>query len=193
MEKLGKEWQRRIIDVCGIAPFDPQTPTEIYLTHLHKDHMPLVHQLGKHVKFMVAEELVNEVEKRYGVVGRVQPCDDVLKLEHMYRVGMRIRGTHTYAYFIGNAMIIPECTTPRTILTEYKPKVALVFSFHQAHTDTLEPFSNTDPNIDYLLDNKTWHPYRENVIPKVLYSSTLEDRQLYMQKHHLSIRKEGKG
>ena len=131
--------------------------------------------IGSQVKFMIAEDLYDDVKKQYGDVAEIETWGDTLKLEHMFIAAGIHRATWTYGYFVDGVLILPECTKPRTTLKEYKPKASIVLCSRQSHNQILEPFSNNDPDIDYFVDNKVWNPYRRNVIPKRIHADIRVD------------------
>lgn len=76
-------------------------------------------------------------------------------------------------------MVIPECDNPDQLIKEYGPKLAFVLVSYQSHNH-LSSFNNHRRDV-FIVHNKVWRPYAPNVIPKIVFSSTDEDRLLYLK------------
>jgi hypothetical protein len=179
--KLGSEWQRRLLDVCGLR-FTKSEPMEAFITHLHRDHLPFREEiLNSQLVFKVPEYLIDPLRCKYPRTKiEIEVYTDVMRLPHTFRLSDgRFQTTDSYAYFIGNALVIPECNEPARVLEEYRAKVVFTLVFHQSHNHLIQRFDHNRDDIDFLVDNRTWDKYKENVIPKVVYSRVSDDIELY--------------
>jgi hypothetical protein len=176
VEMLGPEWWHRMIDVCGVGTFRREKERSIYVTHLDLDHLPLKeHILEANVRFFTAPKFMKELSAFYGDAFSVHEYDDVLMLKHSTVRGGRVIQRLTCAFFIGEAMIIPECDSPDKLIEEYRPKFALMFVAQQSRQHSAG-FSDHRRDV-FILHNKVWKPYAPNVIPKIVFSST--DKNLF--------------
>jgi len=180
VKMLGPEWRHRMIDVCGIGVFRKREEREVFITHLDSDHLPLKeHVAGSRLKFRAPAPLLAILTERYGDSFEVQEYSDVLKLEHMtFSVNKRkLVSRTTYAFFIKDSIIIPECDTPDRLIEEYRPRFAFVLVCYQSHNH-ISGFNNRRRDV-FIVHNKVWKPYAPNVIPKIVFSSASEDVELF--------------
>jgi len=178
-KRLRNEWHRRIIDVCGLGIFSRIQQRIVYITHLHRDHLPLKEYVaGANLKFCTGPRYVKLLQEKYRDFEVIE-YTDVVEVEHTYPYAGRYRVTKTYVFFIGDGIIIPECDNPSEVIREYEAKVTLVFVSQQSHNH-LSNFNNRRDDV-YILDNRTWERNKPNIIPKIVFSSTDEDRRLYLE------------
>jgi hypothetical protein len=74
-------------------------------------------------------------------------------------------------------MVIPESDNPDKLIEEYRPKFAFMFVAYQSHQHPVS-FNNHRRDV-FILHNKIWRPYAPNIIPKIVFSSTKEDKELF--------------
>jgi hypothetical protein len=179
VKMLGPEWRHRMIDVCGVGVFRRKEERLTYITHLDLDHLPLKeYVLGAKIRFFTASKFMRGLEAFYGGAFDVCEYNDVLMLKHTTISGKRkIVEKETCAFFIGEAMIIPECDDPDKLIMEYRPKFAFIFVSQQSHQHPVS-FNNHRRDV-FILHNKVWTPYAPNVIPKIVFSSTEEDKKMF--------------
>jgi len=179
VKMLGAEWRHRMVDVCGVGVFRRKDERLVYITHLDSDHLPLKeHVLGANMRFFTASKFVKKLEVFYGGAFDVYEYSDVLMLRHTtINSKRRIVERETCAFFVGEAMIIPECDDPDELIREYRPRVAFIFVAQQSHQHPVG-FNNHRRDV-FILHNKIWKPYAPNVIPKIVFASTGEDRRLF--------------
>ena len=175
---LGSEWRHRMFDVCGVGWFRRREERDVFITHLDPDHLPLKeYVIGAPLRFFAAGDLLPALLRRYGDSFEVAEYDDVLRLEHTTVSKGRFVTRTTYAFFIRNAMVIPECNSPNRLIREYSPRFAFLFVSYQSHRHPVG-FNNRRRDV-FILHNKVWKPYAPNVIPKIVFSYTEEDREFY--------------
>jgi len=179
VKMLGPEWRHRIIDVCGVGAFKRSEERLAYITHLDPDHLPLKEYiLGAKVRFFTAPKFVKGLDAFYGGAFEVCEYSDVLMLKHATVTGRgKVVERETCAFFMGEAMVIPECDDPDGLIKEYKPRFAFIFVAQQSHRHPVG-FNNNRRDV-FILHNKVWKPYAPNVIPKIVFSSTREDREAF--------------
>jgi len=180
VKMLGPEWRHRMIDVCGIGVYRKDTWREVFITHLDPDHLPLKeHIAGGLLKFRVPKEYFCHVSKIYGELFEVEEYSDVLRLEHttLWPGRGKYVTRAAYAFFIRDSMVIPECDNPDQLIKEYGPKLAFVLVSYQSHNH-LSGFNNYRRDV-FIVHNKVWKPYAPNIIPKIVFASTSDDRELF--------------
>lgn len=159
-----------LLDVCGVVPFSRSHYKSAFITHMHKDHLPLRERV-RGIILYTGRAYVDSLKRFYG-----EACEytDVLELDHTYPYEGKIRTVKTYGFFIKEVLFIPECDNPEEILKEYSPKVSLVCVSRQSRQHPVD-FKGRDDV--YIVDNGSWFKYKPNVIPKVVFSEA--DRQYY--------------
>ena len=167
-----------MFDVCGIGEFRRREERDVFITHLDPDHLPLrEYILGAPSRFYTAADIPPALRKRYGGSFEVAEYDDVLKLKHTTISNRRFVTKTAYAFFLKEAMIIPECDDPDALIREYSPKFTFLFVSYQSHNHLVK-FNNHRRDV-FILNNKVWRPHAPNVIPKIVFSCTREDREFY--------------
>jgi hypothetical protein len=131
---------------------------------------------GFRLRFYTGSKYVERLQKRYGGFP-VEEYTDVLELEHGYYYMERWMRTKAYAFFIKDAIVIPECNNPEKLIEEYRLRMAFIFVAYQSHNH-LTGFNNNRNDV-FILDNRVWEPYKPNIIPKVVLSNSLEDRKIF--------------
>ncbi len=182
VKMLPREWYHRMVDVCGVGVFDKRQWRDVFITHLDSDHLPLKEAIaGAKIKFYVARGLVPAIQKAYGDAFEVVEYTDVLKLKHTtltFRArGMKFVEKATYAYFIHDAVVLPESDNIDRLVEEYKPKFTFLFTAYQSHSHPVN-FNNHRRDV-FILHNKVWKPYAPNIVPKIVFSCSTDDRALY--------------
>lgn len=181
VKMLGSEWWRRMVDVCGVGTFRREKRREVFITHLHLDHMPLKEYIaGAKVRFYVAPAYLTDVMKAYGDSFEVCEYRDIIETAHTALYNQKYVKVKTFGYFFGDELVIPECDGPDDLIKEYSLKTAFIFVAHQSHNHPVS-FNNRRRDV-FIIDNSTWKPYAPNVIPKIVFSSAPSDAELY-RKH----------
>jgi len=178
VKMLGPEWRHRMIDVCGIGTFRRAEYRDVFVTHIHLDHLPLKEYIaGARLKFFTAPEYYSALIKRYG--GEFEVCEytDIIRTSHTTLIGRQFVKVNTYGFFWKDALLVPESDDVASLIKEYAPKFALVFISYQSHLHPVS-FNNRRGDV-FIVDNRVWKPYAQNVIPKIAFSCTEEDRELY--------------
>lgn len=184
---LGSEWWHRMIDVCGVGTYRKEAWREVFITHLDPDHLPLKeHVAGGLLKFKVSEEHFCYISKTYGDLFEVEEYGDVLRLEHttLWLSRRKYVTRTTYAFFIKDSMVIPECDNPDQLIKEYRAKFAFILVSYQSHNH-LSGFNNHRGDV-FIVHNKVWKPYAPNIIPKIVFASTSEDKDLF-NRHMINV------
>jgi hypothetical protein len=178
VKMLGSEWWHRMIDVCGVGMFRRDRERHGYITHLDPDHLPLKeYVLNAKVRFFTAPKFVEKLSAFYGKAFNIFEYNDVLTMKHTTFSEGRFVEKDVCAMFIGNAMVIPESDNPDKLIEEYRPKFAFMFVAYQSHQHPVS-FNNHRRDV-FILHNKIWRPYAPNIIPKIVFSSTKEDKELF--------------
>jgi len=178
VKMLGPEWRHRMIDVCGVGKFRRRDQRDVFITHLHLDHLPLKEYiLGANLRFFSPKTYLANVEKIYGDTFEICEYDDVIETEHTSIHGRKYIKVKTYCFFLGETLVIPECDDPNKLLREYSPKFTIIFIAHQSHFHLVD-FNNRRKDV-FILDNRVWEPYAPNIIPKIVFSSAQSDIELY--------------
>lgn len=188
IKKLGSEWQRIILDVCGLRRPEKEDEISIYQSHLHLDHVALPGDLiDKKAIFKAPGTLVDDLKRKYRKAMRVNPkiqieeYTDVLKVPHTSynpKLG-KWKSGFSFVFFIkaskGTALVVPECDIPAEIVREYKADVNIVMAFARSRRHQVTFFDYVD--VDYIVDNRIWFFTNtdSHTIPKVLFSMTRED------------------
>ena len=177
VKMLPQEWWHRMIDVCGVGVFERRVARDVFITHLDPDHLPLREYVaGSRLTFLSAPKLVDELARKYRGFEVIE-YRDVLELEHTTLSSGRHVLKTAYAYFIEDCVVIPECDDPDELICEYKAKLHFLFVSHQSHHHPVS-FNNNRRDV-FILDNRVWKPYAPNIIPKIVFSSTRDDEELF--------------
>jgi hypothetical protein len=124
-----------------------------------------------------APKFVEKLNAFYGKAFNIFEYNDVLMMKHTTFSEGRFVEKDVCAMFIGNAMVIPESDNPDKLIEEYRPKFAFMFVAYQSHQHPVS-FNNHRRDV-FILHNKIWRPYAPNIIPKIVFSSTKEDKELF--------------
>lgn len=196
-KKLGSEWQRIVLDVCGLKRPEKNDKTLIHQTHLHQDHVALPGDIvDKKVIFKAPSALVDGLKRKYRKAMRINPeiqieeYSDVLELPHSsFNPAERrhVPGKSYAHFFPGDILFVPECDDPAQVIREYEPRVSITMAARRSKRFRVV---QTEFEADYWVDNRIWYwecwkRREQKVIPKVLYSCLKEDIELFRQlKHH---------
>lgn len=182
VKMLPPEWRHRIVDVCGVGPFKRTELRDVFVTHTHLDHLLLKEYVhGARLRFFTAKKYLPEITGKYGDIFEVCEYRDVAEVHHTTRHGNRFVSVASFVYFIKDAVIIPESDNPGELIREYAPRFAFTFVSRQSHLHPVS-FNNRRRDI-FILDNAVWRPYAPNIIPKIAFSCSKEDRELYRRFH----------
>jgi hypothetical protein len=178
VKMLGPEWWHRMIDVCGVGVFRREERRDVFITHTHLDHLLLEEYIkGARLRFFAASEYCSELINKYGGEFEVYEYKDVIKTSHTTFVGRQYVKVNTYGFFWKDAMLVPETDNPELLIAEYAPKFAFIFASYQSHKHPVG-FNNARKDV-FIVDNRVWRPYSPNVIPKIVFSCSRSDRELY--------------
>jgi len=167
-----------MFDVCGLGFFRRREERDVFITHLDPDHLPLKeYVIGAPLRFYTAASILPSLVRRYADAFEVAEYDDVLELEHTTISNRRFVTKTAYAFFLKDAMIIPECDNPDALIREYSPKFAFLFVSYQSHHHLVR-FNNRRRDV-FILHNKVWRPHAPNIIPKIVFSCTKEDKEFF--------------
>ena len=165
-----------MFDVCGIGEFRRREERDVFITHLNLDHLPLKEYVADaRMRFYVAPPIFQEVHRRYGDVFDVEEYSDILMVEDEYLYMGRTRRNYAFAYFIHDAVVVPECCNASELIEEYSVKYAFVFVFKQPRSH-FSDFNNHRRDV-FILDNSVWRPYAPNIIPKIVFAES--DRKAF--------------
>jgi len=175
---LGAEWYNRVVDVCGLRR--PEGRVEVFLTHAHRDHLILPPELkGLEVLFWVPNETLWNLVRRTYPGAKVEIWEDTIRFQHTSLARGRYEKVKTYGYFVGRVTIIPECDDPFKAVREYRGKTTILMIFKRSPRFCQSKIPTEE--VDYFLDPSCW--FFENrdpkVIPKVFFSSTPQDQDLF--------------
>ena len=172
-------WKNKLFDVCGIGQKNPtqKLQREIFITHTHRDHLPLRLLVAPGTKIHVAPPLLPRVQKIYPQAV-VEEHLDYFTTEHTLIANGRITRAESYGYFIKDLVVIPESDHATQLVKEYKSKVTFVFAFKQPRNHLGGHFNNHRRDV-FILDNTTWRRYRPNIIPKIVFAES--DRETYQR------------
>ena len=175
---LGAKWYWRVVDVCGLRR--PEGRVEVFLTHNHSDHRILPSELrGFKVNIWTPNEALRSIIQRTYPWARVEIWRDTLRLQHTSLVRGRFEKTDAHGYFVDRALVIPECDNPLEVVREYRERINILMVFRRSPRFCVSRIPVEE--VDYLLDPSRW--FFENrepkVIPKVFFSSTPQDRELF--------------
>jgi len=177
VKMLPREWWHRMIDVCGVGAFRRTELRDVFITHVHLDHLPLKeYVLGTRLRFFTASDYMPKIADIYGDSFEVFEYTDVARVTHTSRHGNRFMKVASIIFFIKNAVVIPECDSPGKFIEEYSLKYAFVFVSRQSHQHPIDSSIWKRKDV-FIIDNATWRPYAPNVIPKIVFSYT--DKELY--------------
>ena len=175
---LGLEWRHRMIDVCGVGVFKRTELRDVFITHLHLDHLPLTEYIyGAKLRFFTASIYISEVAAKYGDMFEVCEYNDVAEVRHTSRHGNRFVMVPTIIFFFKDVAVIPEVDDPDGLIREYAPRYAFLFVSRQSHSHPAS-FNNRRRDV-FIVDNNAWRPYAPNIVPKIVFSCTGEDRELF--------------
>jgi len=167
-----------MIDVCGVGAFRRTERKDAFVTHTHLDHLPLKEYIaGAQLRFFTAAEYCPALIKKYGDKFEVCEYTDVIKTSHTTLVGKQFVKVNTYGFFWKEALLVPESDDVELLIAEYAPEFAFIFVSHQSHLHPVD-FNNGRKDV-FIVDNRVWKPYASNVIPKIAFSCSKEDRELY--------------
>lgn len=178
VKMLGPEWRHRMIDVCGMGEFRRRKQRAVFITHLDSDHLPLKeYVLGANLRFFTSSTYLKRLEEMYGDVFEVCEYTDVIETEHTTKHGRKYIRVKTFGFFFKEALVVPECDNPDELIKEYSPRFTMIFVAYQSHIHPVS-FNNRRRDV-FILDNRVWKPWAPNIIPKIVFSSTASDAELY--------------
>ena len=195
--KLGSEWLvgRLVLDVCAFRRPDINEKIAIHPSHLHPDHVILPGELvNREVVFKGPPILLSELqeEKGYQRLLRMNPnidfeeyTDVVGPLPHTSyspKQGKRVVTDSFGRFFPGDVLFVPECDDPKSIIQKYRPKVSIVMASARSRRFQVNFYDYMD--VDILIDNRIWfwQKHEDNVMPKVFFSCTREDKYSFAER-----------
>ena len=171
-------WKGTMFDVCGVGKENRlQVNRNVFLTHTHNDHLPLAQVLAQGITVRVASPLMSRMEKIYGNRIILEEYTDFLEAKHTFIANNKVTAAPAYAYFMQDAMLIPEADNAAEIIAQYKAKYVFCFAFKQPRGHFGNQFDNKRNDV-FILDNSVWNPYAPNIIPKITYAITDEEAYL---------------
>jgi len=167
-----------MIDVCGAGAVRRQKQRDVFITHLHLDHLPLKEFVtGANIRFFTSSYYLTGLKELYGNSFEICEYRDVVATEHTTMLGRKYVKVETFGFFFKEALVIPECNNPNDLIKEYAPRFTFIFVAHQSHSHIVE-FNNRRKDV-FILDNRAWKPYAPNIIPKIVFSSSPSDVELF--------------